>query len=339
MTPDIGHHVKSLFEIVFEANSNNGGIGTDVERGQLGYDLNDDWTVWVGRFHTPYGVWNTAYHHGKELLPTISRPRFLDFEDSGGVLPSHSVGWWLHGKSDNGGSGRFKYDLFVANGSRIVTNAAGTGGISDFNLLKTDHPNAEVGANVGYQFRSGSLDGLTVGINAYQTVVNSYVYSGAADTSVYSNTNLPNAMVSQVMTGAYANYESDRFDASFEYYGISDTNRMPSFSDSHQNSFYFIQTDYAVTPKIHPYAMFEKASIDANDTYFQNLIDSMSYIRTSLGVRYDLSAEACVKAGWWETTQTNTPGMAFYTSSSGTALTGTGIAYYNRWSVQFAVRF
>ena len=63
MTPSIGEKVRTLIEIIAEYDAD-GNLVVDLERLQLGYLVNDDLTVWVGRFHTPYGFWNTGFHHG-----------------------------------------------------------------------------------------------------------------------------------------------------------------------------------------------------------------------------------------------------------------------------------
>ena len=75
LTPQFGDRVKSLVELVFEYDSA-GGLAVDLERLQLGYTVSDALTVWLGRFHTPFGVWNTWYHHGAGTTTApICRPR------------------------------------------------------------------------------------------------------------------------------------------------------------------------------------------------------------------------------------------------------------------------
>ena len=69
-----------------------------MERAQLGYSFSDALTFWVGRFHTPYGYWNTAFHHGAQIQTSVTRPLFIDFEDKGGILRAHSLGLLAHGR-------------------------------------------------------------------------------------------------------------------------------------------------------------------------------------------------------------------------------------------------
>ena len=64
----------------------------ELERFQLGYQLGAARTLWLGRFHSPIGYWNSTYHHGSHLQATILRPALIDYEDKGGVIPSHLSG-------------------------------------------------------------------------------------------------------------------------------------------------------------------------------------------------------------------------------------------------------
>lgn len=64
----------------------------ELERFQLGWQGGEKSTGWLGRFHRPSRHWNTIYHHGQFLQTTISRPFLEQFEDHGGVVPTHSTG-------------------------------------------------------------------------------------------------------------------------------------------------------------------------------------------------------------------------------------------------------
>ena len=109
LSPQFGDHVRALVELVVERDAD-GQIGVDLERVQAGYAFGDALTMWAGRYHTPYGYWNTAFHHGAQIQTSILRPKFIDFEDKGGILPSHTVGLWATGKIGVG-SGKFVYNL------------------------------------------------------------------------------------------------------------------------------------------------------------------------------------------------------------------------------------
>src|SRR3989304_2380589 len=120
--------IDILVELVVEE-----GDVLDLERLTLGYTFSDALKLRVGRFHTPLGFWNTSYHHGVQLQPTIDRPHFLRFEDDGGILPVHVIGAYISGRAKTAVGG-IEYGAMVGNGPRIT--AAEEAG--DPNVL---HPN------------------------------------------------------------------------------------------------------------------------------------------------------------------------------------------------------
>ena len=67
----------------------------ELERLQLGWQSGDESIGWLGRFHVPSRHWNAIYHHGQFLQTPITRPFLEQFEDDGGVLPTHSTGLML----------------------------------------------------------------------------------------------------------------------------------------------------------------------------------------------------------------------------------------------------
>jgi hypothetical protein len=87
---DLEKSIKMTAETAVEVGENNQ-IGIDLERLHLRWTWHGFW-IEAGRSHTDLGYWNLAYHHGKWLQPTISRPRIVEFEDSGGLLPIHWIG-------------------------------------------------------------------------------------------------------------------------------------------------------------------------------------------------------------------------------------------------------
>jgi hypothetical protein len=163
LTPQLSANVKSVIELVFEHGKTNGQLAADLERLQVGYAFNNATTVWLGRFHTPLGYWNTAFHHGQQLQTSVLRPQMIDFEDAGGVIPVHTVGVWGTG-AVHAGNGRLSYDIFGGNSPSINAN------VLDPNNSGKAQPGYSAGFNLGYLF-GGSADGLKTGIHAYRAVV------------------------------------------------------------------------------------------------------------------------------------------------------------------------
>lgn len=72
----------------------------ELERIQLGTRLFSNTMLWLGRFHTPLGFWNTEYHHGAYYQTTIHRPSIAEYEDEGGVMPNHISGALFEGRKN-----------------------------------------------------------------------------------------------------------------------------------------------------------------------------------------------------------------------------------------------
>ena len=74
----------------------------EAERLYLGYNFHKLFTLRVGRFHSPLGYFTREWHHGLYLMPTIRRPLIIEFEEYGGPLPIHSIGFEAEGYTEIG---------------------------------------------------------------------------------------------------------------------------------------------------------------------------------------------------------------------------------------------
>jgi hypothetical protein len=72
-------------------------FSVDIERYELTYKASKYFEADFGRYHTSIGYYNTAFHHGTWFQTATGRPFMYFFEDSGGMLPVHSVGVSLTG--------------------------------------------------------------------------------------------------------------------------------------------------------------------------------------------------------------------------------------------------
>ncbi len=270
LTPKLGDRVLMLSELIFEVGPDNS-VGTDLERFQIGYQFSDAATVWVGRFHTPYGYVNTAFHHGVWLADALRRPKFANFEDHGGVLPSHTVGVWLTG-SERAGPGKVLYDLYAGNAQQII------GGIVDMQSGGNLHGSAIAGTRLSYQFSSGAADGLTVGANYFTDKVNS------ADTTNLTRLNV---------AGVYAAYDTDAWEHIAEAYSFNDTNLNGPGGTNRSNA-WFAQFAYRAHWGV-PYVRYERASLDQRDLYFAEQQFGASYHRAAAGVRFDINDKSAIK--------------------------------------------
>jgi len=270
LNPQLGEHTRALFELTFEVNEH-GQVDADLERGQIGYQFSDAATVWIGRFHTPFGYYNTAFHHGQEIATSLRRPRFILFEDQGGVMPNHTVGAWLTG-ADRLPDGKLTYDLFVGNGQSISS------GTIDPRSGGVDHGGAIYGGNLGYVF-GDMLNGLKVGVSAFRSAISD-------DQQIGRITRVDNA-------GVYFAYDTDQFEYLGEYYRFNDTD-LTDRGPTRRSDAGFLQLAWRLAFAT-PYVRYERAVLDQSDNYFALQAEGMSYYRVALGLRFDIDPKSALK--------------------------------------------
>lgn len=276
--PQFGDRVKSLIELTFEV-VDDGSLAVDLERLQVGYAFSDKLTLWSGRFHTPFGYWNTATHHGAQLQTSILRPRFIDFEDKGGIVPTHVVGLWGTGHVP-AAAGRLAYDLYVGNAPKIeldIPGVPGTG-VLDPNLAGSTNHSAIAGGKLAYEF-SGGLDGLTLGIHGFRTKVE--------DNAV------PIGRTDVRMLGAFGAYVTDNWEVMSEYYRFGNKNET-GVSGTRNSWAGYLQVARRFGNWT-PFARIEKTSLDQADNFFSQQTSGQSYSRAALGLRFDVNPAAALK--------------------------------------------
>lgn len=311
LTPQFGDRVKSLVELVFEYDSE-GGLAVDLERLQIGCTVSDALTVWLGRFHTPFGVWNIWNHHGTQLQTSVFRPRMIDFEDRGGFLPAHSVGVWATGKTSLG-PGKITYDAYLANGPSIEDRTL------EFGALTDNDNNKMLGFNLGYE-PAGALSGLIVGVHGF-----------AANAGVYDPNDTVLSKSRLRMFGAYFGYDTDHWEAIGEYYRFA--NADVGNGARHTSSAGFVQVGRHFGAWT-PFVRYERAALNANDLFFASQKAGRSYRRTSLGLRYDINARSAIK---FELSNTRESAVVkIDANGASAALNG---ANYQRAAFQYSVAF
>jgi hypothetical protein len=301
LTPRLGGRTRALFELNFEVGSN-GSVGVDLERAQIGYQFSDSATVWLGRFHTPYGYYNTAFHHGQQIATSLRRPRFIEFEDHGGIMPAHTVGAWLIG-SQRVGDEKVTYDVFIGNSQRIA------GGKLDMNNAGNTHGSTIVGANLGVLL-SGALDGLKVGVDAFQTRI------------LDEDTPAPAPpFATRVRSfGAYAAYDTDSWEDIAEFH-VFDNDDLTGHTGTHRSEAGFVQMGYRAG-RYTPYARYERGAFQQSDNFFSAQDNGSSYYRTALGLRFDVDLVSSLKLELAET-----------------HLTDRDISSFDEALLQYAIRF
>jgi hypothetical protein len=276
LTPQLGERTKALMELNFEVDEA-GDLTADLERAQLGYQFADSVTAWLGRFHTPYGYYNTAFHHGHQIAIALRRPRFIQFEDQGGILPAHTVGLWLTGASRTQ-AGRFTYDIYVGNAQDVINGAI------EMNTAGGLRGGAIAGGNIGLAL-DGALAGMKIGASAFTVKVHDDLMGG-------NLTRVNNY-------GVYAVYDTDLWENILEYYAF-DNMDLSGTSGSHRSDAGFVQLAYRMN-RLTPYVRYERASLEQTDNFFAAQQFGNSYYRESLGVRFDLDLASALKLEFAQT--------------------------------------
>src|SRR3989304_4626752 len=267
----------------------------DVERVTIGYTFSDALRVRAGRFHTPLGFWNTSYHHGVQLQPTIERPDFLKFEDDGGILPVHVIGGYLSGRVSNA-IGAVEYGAMLGNGPRITGKDGGNvlhpNNISDNNNGKAIVLNIAVSPT--------AIQGLKIGLSGHIAELKD---DGAVDIDV-DNADGDNDLttgvevgsgdveVDQIISGAAVTYAIANVDMTGEYFSIQDKD-VASDKDYTSGAYYGLIT-YSYKGKWVPYLMYENMSIKEADPYFMSL-GTVDTTELTTGLRYNINYRSCLK--------------------------------------------
>ncbi len=311
LTPQFGNHVRSLMEIAFYYRTDGAGE-IEAERMQVGYALNDALTVWAGRFHTPIGLWNTAYHHGANLQTSISRPRFIDFEDRDGLLPTHSIGLWGSGKTDIH-SGKVAYDLYLSNGPTVRRATL------DYNAFSDDNAGKLLGFNLIWR-PTAVLRGASLGVHGFGSTVDTRLASGA----LHSRTRVR-------MWGGHFGYDAQPWEVMAEYYRFANSDLASGASRSSQAGYVQLGRSFA---GLTPYLRHERAALDGADNFFATQRVGRSYTRSSIGARYDLDPKAALKVEFSATREK----AATLVDDTGAA-SAVAPARYRRLAVEYSIAF
>lgn len=139
----------------------NGTPFATLERLIVRYDHRDWLKVSAGRYHTPIGWWNTAFHHGSWLQPSIARPQMVRFGTP--LVPIHFLGVLAEGAAHTGPL-VLAYEAGLGNGRQPNPALPGDAGDDDGSL-------ALVG---GVGLRSTAVPGAEFGVHAYRDNVDDF---------------------------------------------------------------------------------------------------------------------------------------------------------------------
>lgn len=282
MTAQISERSHFLSEVVFETHSD-GETVSDIERLVLSYDIGQHATVCAGRIHTAMGQWNARFHHGEWLQTTIERPRIVEFEDDGGLLPVHQIGIMADFHAPTPSMG---VDVCVG-----VAN--GRGPVSD-GVQSTGDLNDSKSVNLQVVLRPMAVRGLAIGGGAYSddipenTDAAAGPVHGAIDERIYS---------------AFGSWSGGATSFLAEFYRIEHDDGT---TEADSNG-WFAQLERKFGDWT-PYLRYESLSIADSEMYFADTTDED---RVVLGLRWDFSTWNAFKLQF-ESGQADAPGEDFH---------------------------
>jgi hypothetical protein len=251
--------VSFIGETSFTAQSS--GFNLEVERAVIKYSYNDYLKVSFGRYHTPIGFWNTAYHHGLWLQTTVSRPEMVQF--GGRLQPVHFVGLLVEGAIPSGPIG-LGYGGGVGNGRGL--NIARAGDAGDVNGHRAWLANV--------QSRPPAVPGFQIGASVYGDTVT----TGGPE-------------VSERIASAHVAWTHERPELIAEYANVRHALRAGDGVSTHA---FYIQSAYRL-PQLNevlkPYYRFERIDTPAVDP----ILDTRDLFSHTIGLRYDISHYAALK--------------------------------------------
>jgi hypothetical protein len=260
----LSRKVSFLSELIVGTDASNE-WGLDIERLQISYKVNHYFEISGGRYHTSIGYYNTAFHHGTWFQTATGRPFMYFFEDSGGVLPVHSVGITATGLVPHTGEMELHWIAEVGNGRASDPNVAPVQ-----NFL-SDKNRKDI--NLAAYIKPAKLPGLQVG--------GSFYYDRLIPVGI--------PHVNQSISSVYAVYINSAWEFLNEAVLMHDRPQM--FSKSFNSPLVYTQISRKFGA-YRPYFRFQYLNIPNNDPVS---IYTGRYEGPSVGLRMDFTDYAALK--------------------------------------------
>jgi hypothetical protein len=239
----------------------------DVERSIIRYDYNDFFKLSFGRYHTPIGYWNTAFHHGAWLQTTISRPEMVKF--GGTFIPVHFLGFLAEGNIPSGGAG-LSYNVGVGNGRGSPISRPGDAGDNNNNRAWV--------ANL--YSRPARLYGLQMGVSVYR------------DKITLPGTPPNGNNFREWISAAHIVWTKETPEFLAEFANVNHRNILTNFVTNSQA--FYAQVGYRLPwleRTLKPYYRFEHTHVPLSEQVFTN----QDLVQSIVGMRYDITNYAAFK--------------------------------------------
>jgi hypothetical protein len=262
-------------EITFNAHPN--GYTVEVERNIIRYDYNDYFKLSFGRYHTPIGYWNTAFHHGAWLQTTIDRPEIVKF--GGTFIPVHFVGFLVEGNIPSGGAG-LSYNVGLGDGRGEIISRPGDAGDVNNNRAWV--------ANIFA--RPVKLYGLELGASVYRDKINC---QNNPLVPVVPGCHLTNGKdYREWITSAHVVWTKGAPEFLAEF--VNANHRQVLTDQTSNSQGLYTQFGYRLPwfeNTLKPYYRFEYIHTPRSEAVFSNL----DLVESIVGIRYDISNYAAFK--------------------------------------------
>jgi hypothetical protein len=262
-------HLSFLGEAVFTLEEKD--FEVYVMRANATYTVSNYFKVGIGRYHNPIGYWNTAYHHGVVIQPTINRPDPFIFDHMGGMMPTHTMGLQVSG--DFITRFNFGYDLLIGNG-------IGSTPVMDNNSQKS------VTVNLHFE----PVKNFKVILSGYHD----FISAGTERTHMDIGGVTPKNMEMQTLNASVVYLNPSRpveFIAEYLNY----MNTMDSVGTFSSNAF-SVYAGYKIK-KFTPYIRYDQIGFQKGEPYF-NKDDSQKFV---VGLRYSFNYVCVMKLEYEKT--------------------------------------
>jgi hypothetical protein len=252
----------SFFSEMTLTNKHGGTTEWEVERLFARYDFSDHFKASVGRFHTPVGYWNTAFHHGSWLQTTIGRPETMRFGSN--VVPIHFAGGLLEG---NVGDTSFGYRIGAGNGRSKDK-------INDTPDIEETFDNSAF--LIGGTYRTTGRNRIEVGVSAFVDEPTAQDGTHVDETILNAYFVMPGETPEVIIEYTYSNHDSNRGDGNVHsIYG-----QIAYRLDEGASAF-------------KPYLRVEDLDVDDSDPLLGSL--NLDYDGVTAGFRWDFAPFAALK--------------------------------------------
>ncbi|MEO5573193.1 MAG: hypothetical protein ABIR48_01725 [Gammaproteobacteria bacterium] len=245
----------------------------DVERLQIGWLASSDTTLWLGRHHIPLGYWNTQFHHGAYLQNAVTRPAISEFEDDGGILPTHITGLLVEG--DVTANPALSYVFSLGLGPSLDHGE----GLEPVDLLHFSTSDHKLAATLRLSYQPELDTPMDMGIFISHNQIPSNL-SGIDE-------------IRQNIAGGYINWEAGALRIISEVYAVHN-----NLQGSHSSAGTFLnanlQVEYALGSSWTLYGRTENTFSDDSDPYLAQFPDYM-HRHNLAGLRLEIDKQQALK--------------------------------------------